>query len=241
MVKILAVIPARSGSKGVPNKNIRKLKGHSLLDWSISACRKSKFINDIFVSTDSYEYQKISIMLGAFAPFLRPKELAADTSTDYEMVIHLLDWLSKYKSMPDLLVHIRPTTPLRDPEIIDKAINNFMKSENKTALRSVHIMSESSFKTFKISESGNLMPIFSEKPELDIANNPRQMFPDTYVANGYVDVLSPDFILKSGSIHGNRVMPFKTPCSVEVDCENDFLYLNYLVEKDPNILKKLFS
>jgi len=218
-VNILALIPARSGSKGVPNKNIRDLKGHSLLDWSITACKKSKLINNIFVSTDSADYQKISIELGACVPFLRPKEISSDTSTDYEMIIHFLEWLLKNKIAPDLLVHIRPTTPIRNPEIIDEAITLFLKNKNKTALRSVHLMSESSYKTFEISKEGYLMPIFSDKQELDKVNKPRQMFPETYIANGYVDVLSPEFILKSNCIHGDQVIPFETPFTVEVDCE----------------------
>ena len=241
MSNILAIIPARSGSKGVPNKNIRKLKGHSLLDWSISACKKSKLIDEIFVSTDSKEYQKIAIELGAHAPFLRPKEISTDTSTDYEMLVHFLDWLESNKVYPDLIVHIRPTTPLRNPEIIDDAIRQFLKNPNKTALRSVHVMSESSYKTFEISESGYLMPIFSTERGLDEVNKPRQLFPKTYIANGYVDVLSPELILNTSFIHGDKVIPFQTPLTVEVDCEDDLKYLNHLIEEDFTIMKKLFE
>ena len=95
MYKVFAIIPARSGSKGVPNKNIRNLKGHSLIEWSIKACQKSRLINEIYLSTDSEEYRKLGISLGAKAPFLRPKEISQDNSTDYEMIKHFLDWLKE--------------------------------------------------------------------------------------------------------------------------------------------------
>lgn len=241
MIKVVAIIPARSGSKGVPHKNIRKVKNHSLLDWSISACKKCNNIDDIYISTDSEEYQNIAISLGGKAPFLRPKEFSTDMSTDYEMIKHFLDWMESNKSMPDYLVHIRPTTPLRDPIIIDNAIKSFIEDQNSTALRSVHLMSESAYKTFEISKNGNLKPVGSIGNQIDNSNKPRQLFPKTYVANGYVDVLKTNFIIKFLNIHGDAVMPFLTPHTVEIDCEQDFKYLNFLIEQYPNIIKKLFS
>ena len=240
MKKVFAIIPARSGSKGVPNKNIRELKGRSLLEWSIKACQKTKSINQIFLSTDSENYRELGIKCGAKAPFLRPEEISNDKSTDYEMVKHFLDFLSKKGENPDYLVHIRPTTPLRDPIIIDKAILTFLKNTQFTALRSVHLMSESAHKTFEISIDGALKPIFSEKTDLDFFNKPRQSFPNTYVANGYVDVLSCKFINESNCFHGDKVLPFLTPTTSEVDSEEDFDYLNYLIDQNPNLIKKLF-
>ncbi len=241
MTKVAAIIPARSGSKGVPHKNIRKVKNHSLLDWSISACKKSNLIDDIYISTDSEEYQNIAISLGGEAPFLRPKEFSTDISTDYEMIKHFLDWMKSNKSIPDYLVHIRPTTPLRDPMIIDKAIKTFMEDENSTALRSVHQMSESAYKTFEISKNGNLKPVGSTGNQIDNSNKPRQLFPETYVANGYVDVLKTNFIIEFSNIHGDKVMPFLTENTVEIDCEQDFQYLNFLIEQNLNIMNKLFN
>ncbi len=242
MTNVFAIIPARSGSKGVPNKNIRILKGHSLLEWSISACKKSKLINEIFVSTDSKKYKELAIRAGAKAPFLRPKEFSGDNSTDFEMIAHFLEWLSnKNKILPEYLVHIRPTTPLREPNIIDKAIEYIVNNPQATALRSVHLMSESAYKTFEITNEGILRQLGSSNSQLDEANKPRQQYPNTYVANGYVDVLKTSYILESSTIHGNLVLPFLTPLTTEVDSEEDFNYLNYLIDQEANIIKKLFD
>ena len=241
MEKIFALIPARSGSKGVPDKNIRKLRGKSLLEWSIKACLKSKLIDEVFVSTDSEFYRNIAIESGAKAPFLRPKEISGDFSTDYEMINHSINWFENNLGAPNYLVHIRPTTPLRDPKVIDLGIKTFLEKSNATSLRSVHLMSESSYKTFEISENGNLLPVFKKNNDIDLSNKPRQLFPNTYVANGYVDILSYEYIKRFKSIHGDNVIPFLTPLTVEVDAEEDFLFLNYLLDQNPNIIKRVFS
>ena len=128
MAKVVALIPARAGSKGVPNKNIRLLGGHPLLAWSIAACLKSSTIDRVIVSTDSTEYASLAIKLGAEAPFLRPVEISGDRSTDYDFIVHAMDWLAAEKGAPEYLVHIRPTTPLRDQKMIDDAVAAFMKS-----------------------------------------------------------------------------------------------------------------
>lgn len=241
MAKVVALIPARAGSKGVPNKNVRLLGGHSLLAWSIAACLKSSSIDRVIVSTDSAEYAELAQKLGAEAPFLRPVAISGDRSTDYDFIVHALDWLAAEKGEPDYLVHIRPTTPLRDPQLIDDAVAAFIAAPNATALRSVHEMPESAYKTFEIAAGGQLKRLGADNTDLDSANNARQQFPDTYQANGYVDVLSTVFIRKAKLIHGNCVMPFITPTVVEVDTEDDFAHLEFQLTQMPNILQKLFN
>lgn len=241
MTKVLALIPARAGSKGVPNKNVRLLGGHSLLAWSIAACHKATTINRIIVSTDSPDYAALAQKLGAEVPFLRPKEISGDHSTDYDFIVHALDWLAARDQEPDYVVHIRPTTPFRNPQLIDEAVCAFMSVSHATALRSVHEMSESAYKTFEIAPGGQLKRIGSDSTELDAANNARQQFPSTYQANGYVDVLRTSFIRKTGLIHGDYVMPFVTQAVVEVDIEEDFVHLEYQLAKTPGITQKLFD
>jgi CMP-N,N'-diacetyllegionaminic acid synthase len=241
MAKVVALIPARAGSKGVPNKNIRQLGGHSLLAWSIAACLKSETIDQVIVSTDSVEYAALARELGAEAPFLRPAEISGDRSTDYDFIVHALDWFASEGGDPEYLVHIRPTTPLRDPELIDTAVRTFMEATNGTALRSVHEMSESAYKTFEIAPGGQLKRLGSEDTALDSANNARQQFPSTYQANGYVDVLSSAFVRKMRLLHGNHVIPFVTPMVVEVDTEEDFLHLEFQLAQSPLITRKLFD
>jgi CMP-N,N'-diacetyllegionaminic acid synthase len=241
MAKVIALIPARAGSKGVPNKNVRPLGGHSLLAWSIVACLKSKTIDRVIVSTDSAEYAELARSLGAEAPFLRPAEISGDRSTDYDFIAHALDSLEAEEGEPDYLVHIRPTTPLRDPQLIDDAVAAFIAAPDATALRSVQEMPESAYKTFEIAVGGQLKRLGADNTNLDSANNARQQFPSTYQANGYVDVLSTAFIRKAKLIHGNHVIPFVTPTVVEVDTEDDFAHLEFQLTQMPSILQKLFN
>lgn len=241
MAKVVALIPARAGSKGVPNKNVRLLGGHSLLAWSIAACLKSSAIDRVIVSTDSAEYAALAQKLGAEAPFLRPAAISGDRSTDYDFIVHALDWLAAEEGEPDYLVHIRPTTPLRDPKLIDDAVAAFIAAPNATALRSVQEMPESAYKTFEIAAGGQLKRLGADNTDLDSANNARQQFPNTYQANGYVDVLSTAFIRKAKLIHGDHVIPFVTPTVVEVDTEADFAHLEFQLSQTPGILQKLFN
>jgi CMP-N,N'-diacetyllegionaminic acid synthase len=241
MPSIFALIPARSGSKGVPHKNIKQLGGRPLIEWSIAACKTAGSINRVFVSTDSEEYARLARKMGAEAPFLRPVEIAADKSPDYDFIKHALDWFSQNKCEPDYIVHIRPTTPFRDPLVIDQAVARFIGAPQATALRSVHPMSESAYKTLEIASGGQLKRVASESTELDLVNNARQQFPTTYIANGYVDVLSTAFIRKMQLIHGNHVLPFITPTVNEVDTADDFSMLEMELRNHPEFATRLFK
>lgn len=241
MSKVIALIPARSGSKGVPNKNTRLLGGHPLIAWSIMAAKKARSIDRVIVSTDSYEYAQLAIQLGAEAPFLRPAEISGDRSTDFDFIAHALDWFADNGGEPEYIVHIRPTTPFRDPAQIDAAVSLFQNSKIATALRSAHEMSESAYKTFEIAPDGQFKRLGADGTALDAANNARQQFPATYQANGYVDVLSTRFIRDNGLIHGDWVLPFITPTVVEVDTADDFALLEYQLARTPNISTQLFD
>jgi N-acylneuraminate cytidylyltransferase len=214
---------------------------HPLLAWSIQACLRSKLIDRTIVSTDSEEYQTLATQLGAEAPFLRPAAISQDRSTDLEFVLHALDALAAEGAEPDFIVHIRPTTPFRDPALIDEAITAFKASSSATALRSIHEMSESAYKSFEIAPTGQLKRVGSDSTELDAANNARQQFPPTYTPNGYVDVLSTAFIRSKTLLHGNSVMPFITPVVTEVDTEDDFMHLEYQLAKSPEVGSRLFD
>jgi N-acylneuraminate cytidylyltransferase len=239
---MLAIIPARSGSKGVPGKNINLLGGHPLIAFSIIAAKMTPGIDRVIVSTDSAEYAAIANKYGAETPFLRPAEISGDKSTDMDLFIHSLKWLSENeKTVPEFLMHLRPTTPLRDPLVLDKAIETFFSKEHElTSLRSVHEMSESAYKSFEISSQGFLATIGSVESG-EKANLPRQAFPKTYVANGYVDVLDPNYILKENKLHGDKILAFQTPVVTEVDSIEDLEYIEWQVTKQPNLLKTVFG
>lgn len=113
---VVALIPARSGSKGVQNKNLRLLQNRSLLEWSVGAANESQLISRIVVSTNSFDYAQAAKQAGAEVPFLRPESISQDKSTDLEFVKHALDFFSTEGKTPDLIIHLRPTTPFRDPK-----------------------------------------------------------------------------------------------------------------------------
>ena len=238
---VVALIPARAGSKGVPNKNVRKLGNHPLIEWSIAACKSAGLINRTIVSTDSEEYARMAMAMGAEAPFLRPDKFSGDFSTDYEFITHCLDFLQTESIEPDYVLHIRPTTPFRDPKKIEEALLTFQNNSNSTALRSVHPMPESAYKSFEISQTGQLKCLGLNNTDIDVANNARQEFPKTYIANGYVDVLFTPHIRKFKLLHGKNVLPFITQVTNEVDTEDDFKRLEWELSQYPEHKNKLFG
>lgn len=238
---IYSIIPARGGSKGVPGKNIKHLNNQPLIAYSIKASIRCKYIARTIVSTDSEEISKVSMHYGAEIPYIRPAEISKDTSTDIEFVLHALNWFKKNDHVvPDYIVHLRPTTPLRDIEIVNRSIEIFLDSKDYTALRSVHEMSESAYKTFEI-DGDTLKTVFTRFNQLDASNNARQSFPKTYSANGYVDILDCRYIFKHQRIHGDNVMSFITPNVTEVDTFDDFDLLEYEINKKLMIYQKLFE
>ncbi len=241
MEQVIAIIPARSGSKGVPNKNIKLLAGKPLIAYSIAAAQLASNVERIIVSTDSQHYADIAREYGAEVPFLRPVEIATDQSSDYEFIKHFLDWMSRNEGdYPEYLVHLRPTTPLRDPKHIDAAIEQIKKDDSATALRSVHEMPESTYKSFEI-ENDFLRCVCAQSSDIEVAGGPRQKYKKTYEGNGYVDILKSSYVLDNHKIHGDRVIAYVTPQVFETDTIEYFDYLQYQVGRDPALVKKLFK
>jgi len=225
----------------VLDKNIRKLSGKPLIAYSISAAIKSKLIDRVIVSTDSEKYASISKDYGAEVPFIRPNEYSGDDSTDYDFVKHLLDWLAKNGgNTPEYIIHLRPTTPLRDPSILDSAIEKFMNNIEATSLRSAHEMPESAYKQFELDDK-YFKTICTGNFDLDNANNSRQSFAATYAPNGYVDILKTSHILSKKLLHGNRVMGYITDYTAEVDTEEDFEFLEWQINNNNKLVKTLFN
>ena len=221
---VVALVPARSGSKGVKNKNLRTVHGKSLLDWSIRAGKEALRISRVVVSTNSSEYAEIAKKAGAEVPFLRPDSISQDKSTDFEFVSHALDFFYHEGQIPDQAIS-----------------DGFKRKEGVTSMRSVHEMSESSYKSFEIGESGNLVSAFSKSHELDSANAERQSFPKTYSPNGYIDLLYPDFILNSGTLHGNNALPIFTENTIEIDSEPELNMAQALASMNPVIFTRIFG
>jgi len=210
-MKILCLIPARSGSKGVPNKNIKLLGNKPLLAWSIEQALASKRVANmrIIVSTDSEEYQKIAQKWGAEVPFLRPAKISQDLSTDYEFIKHALDWLELNENyIPDIILQLRPTQPCRKVEDIDKCLDIFIKNISEyDSLRSVIEFEKSPYKMYTIDDN-ILIPFYREVEGIkEPYNECRQKLPKTYLHNGYIDIFKTS-IFKDKTISGHKIYPY---------------------------------
>jgi len=241
-MEVISIIPARSGSKGIPNKNLQEVGGKNLLDWSINASLRTRAISRTIVSTDSIEYSRMATELGAEVPFLRPAKFAKDSSPDLDFIKHAILKLTDLGARPDFIVHLRPTTPFRDPNLIEQAINEFINSSSRySALRSVHEMSESAYKTLEINSEGHLMSVFTNNCDIEQSNMARQSFPTTYSPNGYVDIIDTNFVEKENKIHGSQVRAFVTPRVIEVDDKSDLEFLNVSLQVSPSPYKRVFG
>lgn len=228
--QVCAIIPARSGSKGVKNKNIRLLNGFPMIAYTIAAAKLSQNIDRVIVSTDSEEYAEIARKYGAETPFLRPAEISGDTATDIEFMEHAINWLYENEgSVPEYWVHLRPTNPLRDCSVIEEAVAKFLADDTADSLRSAHLADVSPFKWFLRTEDGYYKTFTGIS--LDEANKPRQAFPDVFIPDGYVDMLRTSYIVKNDLMHGKRMIAFRSPDSVDVDNVRDFIELERIVEK----------
>ena len=237
----IAIIPARGGSKGIPVKNIVQLHGHPLIAYSIEAALASCGVSRTIVSTDSEEIAEISKFYGAEVPFMRPAEFASDMSTDREFLIHALGWFAEHENFrPDYIVHLRPTTPLRDSEVIDDAIRIIKKTDAATSLRSAHLASKTPYKWFEMDDLGFFKGIRPYDLRPEYYNLPRQSFPNVYDPNGYVDLLRVSQLLSSPNVHGDAILGYVTPFCHELDSPEDLLLMNYLVERyDSSLLSAL--
>jgi len=240
MKEVVALIPARSGSKGVPNKNVFPLCDIPLIAYSIVAALKSELIDRVIVSTDSEAYANIARHYGAEVPFLRPANISGDKATDTQFFDHAIDWFKVNEGhVPAYFAHLRPTTPLRNPAVIDQAIRTFIDSDF-TALRSCHKMSESSYKTFEI-EDNKLKCLCGGGFNIENANLGRQTYPLTYDANGYIDVVRSELIQSQSIVHGDKVQAFVTERAYEIDEPNDIDFVEFIVKKNPEYMTFLFK
>jgi N-acylneuraminate cytidylyltransferase len=232
-MSLVAIIPARSGSKGVPGKNISLLGGIPLFAFSIIAAKMMKHVDRIVVSTDSEEYARIANSFGAETPFLRPDNISGDKATDFELFKHALEWFDLNENfLPEFFVHLRPTTPLRDPSILNNALDLFMeKKAEASSLRSGHAAPESPFKWFLKDENDYFKGLRDDLTPEKI-NLPRQSFPPVYVPDGYVDILKSEIIINENTLHGNKMLVFESPHCVEVDTKDDFKYLEYQLKNE---------
>jgi len=206
--EILALIPARGGSKGIPRKNLLRVGGHPLIAYPLRTAQESVRITRTIVSTDDEEIAAVSRSYGADVPFMRPAEYASDTATDLDVFRHALTWLRHHEGYRcDLVVHLRTTAPVRRAVLVDAAIEQMLATPDAHALRSVSRPHQSPFKMWR--PTGTFIEPLVSVPGLPESHSqPRQVLPDVYWQSSYVDIVRPDVVLELGMIAGHRVLPF---------------------------------
>lgn len=215
-MNILAIIPARSGSKSIPHKNIRMFHGKPMLAYSIEHALQSERINRVIVSTDSEEYARIARSYGAEVPFLRPKEYAMDDSLDIEVFTHVLDKLKESEGYEaDLIVHLRPTYPNRNVSDIDAAIDIILSDYRIDSVRSLAPAKETPYKMWRVDNDGKMEPLM--KDIKDCYNMPRQELPKVYYQNACIDVVRPRVILEKKSMSGTIIYGYPMDQNYDID------------------------
>ncbi len=221
-MNIVAIIPARSGSKSVPHKNIRPIAGKPMLSYSIEHAQKSNYINRIILSTDSEEYARIGLEYGAEVPFLRPEEYATDTALDLDVFEHCLNFLKEKENYTaDLVVQLRPTYPIRDPKDIDACIDILLRDPALDSVRCIAPAKEIPYKMWHRQEDGRITPIMTDIPEC--YNMPRQQLPRVYYQNACIDVVRGTVILNRHSMSGDNIYGYVMSKNYDIDTEEEFL------------------
>jgi CMP-N,N'-diacetyllegionaminic acid synthase len=220
-MNILAIVPARGGSIGLPDKNILALDNHPLVSYSIAAGLQSPSIDRVICSTDSSKIAKIAKEYGAEVPFLRPAEYAQDFSNDIEAFLHAIEWLELNENYsPDLIVQLRPTSPIRFIEDIEEGINKMLDENKADSLRGVSVPMTSPYKMWEISKDKRLIPILKIDNVKEPYNMPRQKLPQVWAQNGVLEVIRKTTITIKKSMTGDNIIPLVINNDFYVDIDN---------------------
>ncbi len=213
--EVLGVILARGDSKSIPEKNIYPCAGKPLLYYTVMAAQHSRLISRLIISTDNEKIASIARKLDVEVPFMRPKELAQDSTPDLPVFQHALTFLKEKEGYePDAVVHLRPTTPLKSSADIDTGIQLLLENPDATSVRSVCSPLHTPFKMYMLDEGEKFLKplltsvypdVFQKYPEA--FNMPRQLLPKVHRHSGYVDVVRPEVIVKRNSMSGTRILP----------------------------------
>jgi CMP-N-acetylneuraminic acid synthetase len=218
--EIISIIPARGGSKGIPKKNIVLLAGKPLIAYSIGQSLQCQYIKRTIVSTDDPEIADIAREYGAEVPFVRPKELATDDTPDLPVFEHALDWLEKHERyIPDIIIHLRPTSPLREVRHIEEALGKLISDSQADSIRGVCPPGQNPFKMWKI-ESKYMEPLLSFKGVKEPYNAPRQCLPQVYWQNGHIDITRYATIRNKHSMTGDNILPYVMEPEYTIDIDS---------------------
>ena len=231
---IIGMIPARSGSKRIKNKNIMPLNGHPLIAYTIAAAIKSGVFDKIIVSTEKETIAKIAKHYGAEIPFLRPKEYARDDSPDIQWIKYTLEELKKGCETYTYFSILRPTNPFRQANTIKRAWEIFEKDEKADTLRAIEKCSQHPGKMWRI-ENNRIKPIL-ENPNKETTpwhSMPYQELPEIYIQNASLEISKTRNPLEKGKITGEEILPFVTIGyeGFDINLPEDWFLAEYLVDK----------
>jgi N-acylneuraminate cytidylyltransferase len=219
--EILALIPARGGSKGIPRKNIRAFAGQPLIAYSIAAGLQTKIVTRVIVTTDDEEISEVARNCGAETPFLRPAELAQDRTTDLPVFQHALRWLADHEDYhPQAVVHLRPTTPIRPPDLVDRSVVLLLAHPEADSVRGITPAHQNPFKMWLMEgEDEPIRPLVTAPGIEEPYNSPRQILPVAYAHTGLIDIIRPATILEMNSMSGRTILPILFDPSYDADLD----------------------
>ena len=226
--RILAVVPARGGSKGLPGKNIRELAGKPLIAWSIEAGRQSRYVDTLFVSTACPDIARVARQWGGDVPFMRPAELATDEAKGIDAILHAVRWHRENGQVFDLVLVLQPTSPLRTAEDIDHAVEFFF-AKNAGAVVSVCPTDHHPWWSNTLPSDGSMKDFL--RPELQNIN--RQSLPTFYRLNGAIYLAQIDFLEKTRSFVADGAFgcPMVSEKSIDIDNLLDFKLAEILLSE----------
>ncbi len=230
-VKVLALITARGGSKGIPRKNLALVGGKPLLAWTIEAARRSSRVDRVVLSTDDADIAAAGRQFGAEVPFLRPKSLATDTAGSLGVALHVLDWAARESGgEPEYLLILQPTSPLRASEDIDGAIELALERRAPAVLGVRETVSPTHpYDSWKLGPAGEIEAFI----KVDAKPTRRQDYPPAYVTNGALYLIRPAALRETGSFQPPGTLAFLMPAerSIDIDTPLDLQIADFLLRQ----------
>ena len=226
VTEVLAIIPARGGSKGIPGKNIRDFAGYPLIAWSIAAAQLSRLVTRVIVSTDDERIAMVARGYGAETPFVRPADLAQDTTPDFPVFEHAIQWLENHQGYrPDIVVQLRPTSPVRPEGLVERGIRGLLEHRDADCVRAVVPAAQNPFKMWRCDgEDSPMTPLLQVEGISEPYNAPRQLLPPVCWQTGHLDVVRVSTIREKRSLTGDVIYPLMIDprYAVDIDDLNDW-------------------
>jgi CMP-N,N'-diacetyllegionaminic acid synthase len=222
--KVLAIVPARGGSKGLPRKNILPLGGKPLLAWSVEHGLAAESVDRVVCTTDDVEIAEIARQSGAEVPFIRPSNLAVDEADDSGFTVHAIEWYRDNENwQADIAVILRPTCPTRTPGDIDGAIQLMVDNPGAHSCLSVVSAPKTPYKMLTPLPNGYVVPLLTtDVPEQ--LNAARQLLPKVYQQNGFIHAIRADIAVRDQTVIGYKILPYDmgdVPI-IDIDTLEDF-------------------